>query len=121
MGGKHARDPELVQADVGDQEVFAPEHLAQLPQRPRRLHREVLVVAGRLEAAQHDLVQPRGAATGAVASTLLGEPTEYEPEVADHVGRGDEVGIDLDRHRVDADDPLVAIRVPLSGDCSTRS
>ena len=37
----------------------AAQRLADLPQRARRLHRERVVVLGRLEAAEHDVVQPR--------------------------------------------------------------
>jgi len=47
---EHSRDPELVQADVGDQQVLAPERLSDLPQGAWRLGREVVVVASALEA-----------------------------------------------------------------------
>ena len=51
-----------------------PERLADLPQRARRLHREGVVVAAGLEAAEDDVV--RGASCGAVVrrvAQLLGE------------------------------------------------
>ena len=53
VGREHARDPELVEAHVGDQDVLAAERLADLVQRPRRL--ELVVLAGGLlEAAEHE-------------------------------------------------------------------
>ena len=46
---------------------------------------------------------------------LLAEPGEHVVDVADQLDLGDEVLVDLGRHRVDADDLLVALRVPVLG------
>ena len=94
---------------------FAAERPADLPQRARGLHREGVVVAGGLEAAEHDLVQPRGLTGERGAGQLLGEPGQDVGEIADQVDRGDEVLVDLGGDGVDADDPLVAPRVPVLG------
>src|SRR3954447_21049720 len=71
VGREHAADPQLVEADVRDQDVLAPERLADLVQRPRRLDRELVVVLRRLEAAHDDLPQPRRAALVGDVPALL--------------------------------------------------
>jgi hypothetical protein len=58
MRGEHARDPQLVQPDVGHEDVRRPERAPDLPQGARRLDGERVVVARGLEAAEHDVVQP---------------------------------------------------------------
>ena len=115
VGGEHARDPQLVQPDVGDQDVARPERLADLPQHPRRLHGEGVVVLGGLEAPEHDVVEPRRRRRVSDLAERVGQPGEDDGEVADEVDRGDEVLVDLGREGVDAHDPLVALRVPVRG------
>jgi hypothetical protein len=102
-----------VEPDVGDQHVVAPERPPDLPQRARGLDGEGVVVLGRLEVAEHDVVEPRGRRLLHTVPELVGQAQEDVGEVADQVDRGDEVPVDVGRHRVDADDPLVAVRVPV--------
>ena len=74
-----------------------PERLADLVQHARRLHREVVVVLGGLEAPEHDLAQPlRAAGVGHVAA-LLAEAREHVVDVADELDLGDEELVDLRR------------------------
>ena len=49
------------------------ERLADLPQRARRLHRERVVVAGGLEAAEDDVAQALSAAGVRDVAALLGQ------------------------------------------------
>ena len=113
--GEHAPDPELVEPDVRDQDVVAPERLPDLPQRARRLHREVGVVLRRLEVARHHLAQLVRAARVRHVPALLSEPGEDVVDVADQLDLGDEVVVDLRGEAVDADDRLVPAAVPVVG------
>ena len=83
MGREHPADPQLVQPHVGDQDVLAAERLADLPQRPRGLHREGVVVLGLLEAPEHDVAQPLRPAGVRDVAALLGQPREHVVDVAD--------------------------------------
>ena len=67
-----------------------------------------------LEAAEHDVVQARRRRRRAATSrSSSARRREDVVEVADQVDLGDEVLVDLGRDGVDADDPLVASRVPV--------
>ena len=111
-----ARHPELVGADVADEDVLRPHQLAQVVQHALRLDREVLVGAGVEDASEGAPVRPapRMLAT-ALPSSRPRELEEDAGEVADELDLGDEVGVDLRRHRVDADDALPPVRVPGGG------
>ena len=115
MRREHAADPQLVQPHVRDQDVLAPERLADLPQRPRGLHREGVVVLGLLEAPEHDVAQALRPAGVRDVAALLGQPREHVVDVADQLDLGREVLVDLGRLGVDDDDLLVAPRVPVRG------
>ncbi len=110
VGGEHAPDPQLVQADVGHEDVLAAERLADLVQRARGLDREVVVVLGGVEAAVHHVAQPRRAALVGHVPALLGQPRERVVDVADQLDLGHEVLVHLGGQRVDADDLLVLAR-----------
>src|SRR3954451_12047 len=74
---EHAPDPQLVHADVRNEDVAPPERLTYLPKRARRLHRPVAVLAGLLEVAVDHVVEMRGAARVRHVAALLPEPREY--------------------------------------------
>ena len=57
VGGEHATDPELVQADVGDEDVLGAERLADVPQHAGRAHREVVVLARVAQRAEGNVAQ----------------------------------------------------------------
>ena len=102
-----------MQPDVRDQDVLAAEGAPDLPQRSGGLHREVGVLTGGLEVAVHHLAQLVGAARVRHVPALLSQPGEDVVDVADELDLRHEVLVDLGGQRVDADDRLVAVRVPV--------
>ena len=113
--GEHPRDPQLVQADVGDEHVLAPERLPDLPQRARRLHRELRIILCTLEPAEDEVAQAGIAAGMRDVPRLLGQARQHVVDVADQLDLGREERVDLRRDRVDDDDLLVALGVPVRG------
>ena len=98
-----ARDPELVRADVRDEDVVGPHHLAQVAQHPLRLHREP-VVGALLER------QPQELAVG------------RRREPGRRLGRDQvpEVGQDRARSRRSARRPARSARRPRPRPCRCR-
>ena len=104
-----------MQPDVRDEDVLRTEDLTNLIQSARRLHRELVVVPRGVETTEHDVAQPLRPAGVRHVPALLAEPREDVVDVADELHLGDEVLVDLGRQGVDADDLLVAVRVPVLG------
>ena len=93
-----------------------PSALADLPQGTRA----AAPGSGRRPSPPRSGPAPRRAGAGRAAlvrhvPALLGQPGEHVVDVADQLDLGDEVLVDLGRQRVDADDLLVAARVPVLG------
>ena len=59
---EHASDPELVQADVRDEDVVSAERLADLPRDARRAHRKTVVITAGVECSVDDFSQAARAA-----------------------------------------------------------
>src|SRR5918995_946741 len=115
VGGKHAPYPKLMQPYIRDQDVLAAQHLADLVERPRRLDRELIVVFGMLEAAEHNPAQPIRAARARIVATLLAQSGESMVHVAHQLHVRDEVIVDLGRQGIYADNLLIAPGVPVAG------
>ena len=113
--GEHPPDPQLVQPDVGDEDVVPAERAAQLPQRPRGLHRERVVVPRALQPAEDDLAQAGAAPAVRHVAALLRQAAEHVVQIADQLDLGGVERVDLRRRGVDHDDLLVALGVPVLG------
>src|SRR4030095_719065 len=59
--GEHPADPELVEPDVGDEDVPVPERSAKLDEDPRLCQRRLRVVGGATQAVAYVISQARGA------------------------------------------------------------